>query len=213
MCLNKYIDRGIMKPDDLINLIVTLTYASIAGGLVFVAFRYYYRGLPINSELDISLIPASVLSAFLFTQFTIWPGLSILLVVIFGAIHFRTVIKEPADAVFVFWSIISGIMTGSGYRFSTILFNLAILLGGVIVLMIRQDLGSYLLIISYHPSVETKLMDKISPLQATVQEMSEANSRRDMTLKLSAKNIDLELIDQLSEMDGVYQALIMHSNY
>jgi CTP synthase (UTP-ammonia lyase) len=79
--------------------------------------------------------------------------------------------------------------------------------------MIRQDLGSYLLIISYHPSVETKLMDKISPLQATVQEMSEANSRRDMTLKLSAKNIDLELIDQLSEMDGVYQALIMHSNY
>lgn len=200
-----------MRIDDFLHMLENLFYAGLAAAMVFGLYRYFYRGLPRSDVMDYSLMPASIMASFLFYQFGSWPALTIILVVVFSLIHFRTVIYEPIDALFIFWALISGIFTGIGLEWYIVLFNLFVMLAGMLLIRWRQTRLPYLLLVRYDMRINQLLLQKLEPLNGSVKEQSVLDGISEIKLELAASSIDLILIEEITHMEGVHQAMMLRA--
>ena len=196
----------------LVKLLLNLLASAIGGLLIFACCRLYYRGVPISHQLDASLIPASVLSALIFYGTGTTPGLSILLVVVMGVVHFRTVIKDFADVLFVFWAILSGIFIGAGLPLEVLIADGAIT--GVIFLFVNRRASQlvYLLLIRYDPRAAGELMPTLQLLHGKIRSQFEKNGLIDLTVEVRLRYVSLAIVDRIAAMDGVHNAVMVSSD-
>lgn len=195
-----------------INLLLILLAAGLGGTIVFACCRYYYRGVPISRQMDTSLIPASVLAALIFYQSSSWPALSILLVAVLGFVHYRTVIKDMTDVLFVFWSILSGIFFGIGFPLPTLALDAAIAIGMGIYVNRRSSQLVYLLIIRYDPHIAKQLMETLQLLHGKVRSQFERNGLIDMTVEVRLRYISMAIVDSIAAMEGVHNAIMVSND-
>ncbi len=193
--------------------LILILLASAVGGIIIFAFcRYYYRGVPITSYLDTSLIPASVLSTLIFYQSSGWPALPVCLVAVLGFVHFRTVINDPIDVTFVFWTILSGLLIGAGFPLPVLLLDVLISLVGLIWTGRRSSRLVYLLIIRYEPRIGESLMKMLQPLHGKVRSQFERNGLIDLSVEVRLRYISLSLVDKITAMEGVHNAVMVSND-
>jgi hypothetical protein len=198
---------GLSGTDAAILNVILLFLASGLGGLIIFAFcRYYYRGVPISHQLDASLIPAAVISTLIFYQAGTWPALSILMVATLAIVHFRTVIKDMTDVIFVFWAVLSGIFTGAGFPLPTLVLDAAIALISLILISRRSFRLIYLLIIA------GQLIPALQPLHGKIRSQFEKNGLIDLTIEVRLRFISLEIVDRIAAMDGVQNAVMVSND-
>ncbi len=203
-----------ISPDQaaLVNLILILAASAVGGLIIFACCRYYYRGVPISRQLDVSLVPAAMLATLIFYQSGPRPGLSILLIVILAYIHFRTVIQEMDDMIFVFWAVMSGIFIGAGLPLPTLFLDSILSVIGVIIVSRRGTKMVYLLIIRYETGIAGELMPILQPLHGKVRSQYEKNGLIDLTIEVKLRYISLALVDHIASLDGVYNAVMVSNN-
>jgi len=196
----------------LVDLLLTLA-ASAAGGLIiFACCRFFYRGVPISHQLDFSLIPAAVLTTLVFHQSGTWPALSILLVVVLGFVHFRTVIKDLVDVLFVFWAILSGIFAGSGFPLPALAADAAIALAVFLAVNRRASRLVYLLFIRYDPRVASQLLPTLQLLHGKIRSQFEKSGLIDLTVEVRLRYISLAVVNRIAAMDGVQNAVMVSND-
>lgn len=194
------------------NLFLLLLASGLGGLIIFANCRLYYRGVPISHQLDGSLIPATMISTLIFVQAGPWPALSILLVVILSVVHFRSVIKDMTDMIFVFWAVAAGVMTGAGIPLQTLVMDVA---GTLICLIIISRHGSQmlgLLMVRYEPRISNELMPILQQLKGKIRSQIEVDGLIDLSIEVHLRDIDLATINRIAAIEGVKNAFMISND-
>ena len=108
-------------------LLTTLLLSFALGLFVLVIYRVTYGGVSFSKSFALSLVILSMVTSLAILTVRSNVVLSLGMVGALSIVRFRTAIKDPMDTVFMFWSIVIGIITGAGYI--TVAILAALLLG------------------------------------------------------------------------------------
>ena len=120
------------------SLVTTLLLSFLLGLFVLVVYRLTYSGVSFSKSFALSLVMLSMVTSLAILTVRSNVVLSLGMVGALSIVRFRTAIKDPMDTVFMFWSIVAGIITGAGYVTVAIL---ATLLLGVFFMVIHLVTG------------------------------------------------------------------------
>lgn len=125
-----------------IKLIMTLIIASTQ----YVSYYYTSNKLAYNSNFNLSLVAMAIITTAIMSVITSNIALSLGMVGALSIIRFRTAIKDPRDAMFIFWSIMIGICCGVAQYLIALSASFVLLIFFFIAKAIKEQ-KRYLLII------------------------------------------------------------------
>ena len=188
-----------------------LLLASLVGAfLVYLSSRLYYRGYASNTRLELSLIPAGLLATLLYQQTTDWPGFTLTLIIVLSIIHFRSVVRDSTDVLFVLWAILSGLFIGAGYPFPVLAVDGVLTIGGIVLARRRSSRITYLLLVRYSPSASEPLMAILRPLHGVMISQIERGGMISMTIEIPLRSVNLALVDTINAIDGVHHVVMVN---
>ena len=196
-------------------LISTLLLSFVLGLFVLVIYRMTYGGVCFSKSFALSLVMLSMVTALAILTVRSNVVLSLGMVGALSIVRFRTAIKDPMDTVFMFWSIVTGIITGAGYITVAIL---AALLLGVLFLTVNLLSGklhgsSYLVVIRYTPDGDGAVRSKLSSLgkyKLKSRSMNLDETELVVEAKLSQKQMDS--LEALLDTEGISDVNIVSYN-
>ncbi len=197
------------------NLLITMCLSFLLGLFVLVVYRLTYNGPSFSKSFALSLVMLSMVTALAILTVRSNVVLSLGMVGALSIVRFRTAIKDPMDTVFMFWSIVAGIITGAGYVTVAIL---ATLLLGVLFLVINLVTGkmhgsAYLVVLRYTDEAEGLIRSRLNNLgryKLKSRSMNLKTTELVIETKLSKKEMDM--LSALLDNDGVQDVNIISYN-
>ena len=160
---------------------------------------FYFRSFNVSMAI-ISVVTAGIILAM---QSSI--VISLGMVGALSIVRFRTAIKDPMDLLFLFWSIGTGIICGTGLYKIAIILAVLVTVGILVLEMLPVRISPYLLIINADSKeVEDDITGLIKELKGTYKMKSKnlTQSGMDLILEVRTKN-DKELVNRVSELKGI----------
>ena len=91
---------------------IKLFMALVIGATIYIAYYFTSSKVSYNSNFNLSLVAMAIITTAIMAVITNNIALSLGMVGALSIIRFRTAIKDPRDAMFIFWSIMVGICCG-----------------------------------------------------------------------------------------------------
>lgn len=125
---------------------VKLTMALIIGATIYVAYYLTSSKISYNSNFNLSLVAMAVITTAIMAVITNNIALSLGMVGALSIIRFRTAVKDPRDAMFIFWSIMIGICCGVSQYVIALSSSMVLFLFFLLAKAVRED-KRYILVI------------------------------------------------------------------
>ena len=128
-------------------------------------------------------------------------------------VRFRTPIKDPMDLVYLFWSIVAGILCGAGFIPLVIIGS--ILIGLILVLFVNKITieNPYLLIVKYDQSSAEDALEKVikakSKKYALKSKSIMPGDDLEITYEIRVKENDSHFMNELTAIQGVRSAVML----
>ena len=196
------------------NLLVTMVLSFVLGLFVLVVYRLTYSGPSFSKSFALSLVMLSMVTALAILTVRSNVVLSLGMVGALSIVRFRTAIKDPMDTVFMFWSIVAGIITGAGYVTVAIL---ATLLLGVLYLVInlvtgRMNSSAYLVVIRYGDQAEGAVRSQLNRLGKYKLKSRNMNLQETELVEAKLSRKDMDSLSALLDAEGVDDVNIVSYN-
>ena len=182
---------------------------------MLVIYRITYGGVSFSKSFALSLVMLSMVTALAILTVRSNIVLSLGMVGALSIVRFRTAIKDPMDTVFMFWSIVTGIITGAGYI--TVAILAALLLGALFLALSllsgKLHTNSYLVVFRYTPEGESAVRSKLGNLgkyKLKSRTMNLAETELVVEAKLTAKQMDS--LEALLDNEGISDVNIVSYN-
>lgn len=199
----------------LAEIFITLGTSFILGLFIYLVYKKTYTGVMYSSSFGISLIGMNLITTLIIMAVSSNLITSLGMVGALSIVRFRTVVKEPLDLVYLFWSISIGIIVGAG------LIPLAII-GSIVI-------GLILFILTNHKTVNTpyvlvlncddeetekKSMEAIKENTKKLQVKSKNVSKdgMELTIEVRLKDSSTSFINELMDIEGVDNAVLVSYN-
>ncbi len=197
------------------SLITTLALSFLLGLFVLIVYRLTYTGVSFSKSFALSLVLLSMVTSLAILTVRSNVVLSLGMVGALSIVRFRTAIKDPMDTVFMFWSIVAGIITGAGYVTVAVL---ATLLLGVFFLVIHLFAGhlnsqAYLVVIRHTDAGETAVRKALNGLPK--YKLKSRNRNKEETEVVAEAKLGQKHLDALSNLvkaEGVSDVNIISYN-
>ncbi len=197
----------------LVDSLIGLVVAFIIGLFIYTIYKKTFSGVIYSHSFNISLIVMSMATALIIMGISTNVLLSLGMVGALSIVRFRTPIKDPMDLVYLFWTIISGILCGAGFVLLAILGSL--LIGLVLIVFVNKIKieNPYLLIVKYEDNaIENSLEQLVSAsVRKHLIKSKSVQGGRDyeVTYEVRVKDTDMGFITRISELTGVQSAIML----
>src|SRR5215208_5615456 len=94
-------------------IIVALLVSFALGMLIYYVYQKSFRGVVYNQAFSVSLAVLTILTTMITLAISSNIALSLGMVGALSIVRYRTAIKDPADIIFLFWAVGSGITVGA----------------------------------------------------------------------------------------------------
>lgn len=131
---------------------IKLLMALIIGATIYVAYYYTSSKISYNSNFNLSLVAMAIITTAIMAVITNNIALSLGMVGALSIIRFRTAIKDPRDAMFIFWSIMVGICCGVSQYIIAFATTFVLLIFFILAKSVKEE-KRYILIIRCQTSV------------------------------------------------------------
>ena len=196
-------------------MLLALLMGFIVGLIIALVYRKAFRGVLFSPSFANTLIMLCMITTPVVMCIKSNIALSMGMVGALSIVRFRTAIKDPMDTVFMFWSIVIGIITGAGYI--TVAILAALLLGALFLalnlLSGKLHTNSYLVVMRYTPEGESAVRSKLGTLgkyKLKSRTMNLAETELVVEAKLSQKQMDS--LEALLDNEGVSDVNIVSYN-
>lgn len=115
-------------------ILVALLVALALGILIHYVYQKSFRGVVYNQSFSVSLAVMTILTAMITLAISSNIALSLGMVGAMSIVRYRAAIKDPADIVFLFWAVGSGIAIGAKLHYLAVV-------GSLIVILLLSILG------------------------------------------------------------------------
>ena len=199
----------------LLDMAVALILAFGIGLFIFLVYKKTFQGVMYSSTFGVTLVALTMITTMLILAVTSNVVLSLGMVGALSIVRFRTVIKEPLDIAFLFWSIAVGIVLAAGMIPLAVIGSVVI---GVILLVFvnrNSHCNPYMLVLrcadhSSEVSATEYLRDHVK--KCVVKSKTAQSGSVELNLEIRLKDDSTDFINTLSDMPGVHSAVLVSYN-
>ncbi|MGM9986834.1 MAG: DUF4956 domain-containing protein [Bacillaceae bacterium] len=195
--------------DSLIGLLVALAI----GYFIYVVYKKTFTGVIYSHSFNIALIIMTMATALIIMGISSNVLLSLGMVGALSIVRFRTPIKDPMDIVFIFWSIVIGILCGAGFIPLAIIGSIII---GLVLIFFANKLtveNPYLLIVKYSDvkaeDVFTKVIAQHTKRYAIKTKSAMPDNEHEMIFEVRVKEQGTSFVNEIAKMDNVKSAVML----
>ncbi|MFD2629620.1 DUF4956 domain-containing protein [Oceanobacillus kapialis] len=197
----------------IIDSLLGLGMAFIIGLFIYAIYKKTFKGVIYSHTFNISLVIMTMATALVIMGISQNVLLSLGMVGALSIVRFRTPIKDPMDLVFLFWSVIAGILSGAGFILLAAIGTVSI--GFVIVLFsnkIRVE-NPYLLVVKFDKDnigekVEQIISSKVKKYVLKSKSIMQGDEV-EVTYEIRVKENDAQITSTISQIDGVRSAVML----
>ena len=178
---------------------------------IFIVYRLITRKTFYSKTFNISVAVIAVITSAVIITIQSSIVVSLGMVGALSIVRFRTAIKDPMDLVFLFWSIVVGIICGVGLAEIAILLSIIVTAGIVLLDGIPVAKAPMMLVVnSGDLDAEQKLMEIIAKYNkhSTVKSRNMTRESLDIIVELRT-NSGSELLKEIMDLDGVTSASLL----
>jgi len=193
--------------------ILAALFVSFALGLfIFFVYVKTYNGVMHSSSFGISLIAMNLITTLVILTVSTNLIASLGMVGALSIVRFRTVIKEPLDLVYLFWSITAGIIVGTGLIPMAIIGTVAI---GLILFVFSNRKSNdtpYVVVISCDgEQAESSCVSLLreQTKKFAVKAKSVSKDGIELTAEVRLKESSSKFVNALTEISGVSNATLV----
>ena len=198
-------------PDILVALLVSFAL----GLFIFVVYAKTFKGVMYSSSFGISLIAMGLITTLVILTVSSNLITSLGMVGALSIVRFRTVVKEPLDLVYLFWSITIGIIVGAGLIPMAIIGSVVI--GLILYVFVNRKTSDtpYVVVIScageQAESQSLALLNNQTK-KHIVKAKSVSRDGVELTVEVRLKESSSQFVNSLLGIEGVYNATLVSYN-
>ena len=197
------------------DFIIAMALAFALGLFIFWVYKKTYIGVMYSASFGVSLMAMSMITTLVILAVTSNVVLSLGMVGALSIVRFRTAIKEPLDIAFLFWSIAAGIVLGAGLIPLAVFGSLFV--GLILWVFVNRKTSDqpYIMIVNCADKESEKLvLEKLkeSVKKQVLKSKTVSGSGIEMTLEVRLKGDDSDFVNEVSEIRGVENAVLVSYN-
>ena len=197
------------------DILCALGIAFALGLFIFFVYKKTFSGVMYSSSFGISLIAMNLITCLAIVAISSNLITALGMVGALSIVRFRTVVKEPLDLVYIFWSIIIGIIVGVGLIPLAVIGSLSI---GLILFVFVNRKGSskpYVVVLNCDDdSAETSSLSLIGAKTKKHLIKSKAVSKNgiELTVEVRLAQASTNFVNELLQVPGVSNAVLVSYN-
>ncbi|MCM2591054.1 DUF4956 domain-containing protein [Rossellomorea marisflavi] len=193
--------------------IIGLVVAFLIGLFIYVVYKKTFNGVIYSHSFNISLLIMTMATALVIMGISNNVLLSLGMVGALSIVRFRTPIKDPMDLVYIFWSIVSGILCGAGFIPLVVIGS--VLIGIVLLVFVNKMTveNPFLLIVkagggSSSEAIEAELKKLTSRYQLKSQSFM-GSDEMETTYEVRMKTGESAMLAELKALPGIKSAVMV----
>lgn len=190
---------------------IAMLITSALGLYIFVVYRTLTRKTFYSKSFNISLAAIAVITSAVIITIQSSIVVSLGMVGALSIVRFRTAIKDPMDLVFLFWSIVVGIVCGVGMAEIAMLLSIIVTVGIVLLDKLPVAQAPMLLVVnSSDLDAEGELIEVVSrhAKHSTVKSRNMTRDSLDMVVELRTSS-GSDLLRDVLAVGGVTSASLL----
>lgn len=197
----------------LIDSLLGLVSAFLLGIFIYFVYKKTFNGVVYSHSFNISLMIMSLATALVIMGISQNVLLSLGMVGALSIVRFRTPIKDPMDLIFLFWSVVVGILCGAGFIPLAVIGS--IIIGFVIVVFQNKIIveNPYLIVVKFKEevtNVEIEQLLKHTAKRYLLKSKSVmTDDKMEVTYEVRLKGNDAAFVSALSQIKGVESAVML----
>ena len=184
-------------------ILVTLLTATACGLIVYLVYRFFYRGVVYSDNFNILLVLTTVVTAFIIMTISANIVLSLGMVGALSIVRFRAAVKDPLDIGFLFWGIAAGITAGAQLYWVALIGTICIAIIYILLTIFKKEKKSYLLIVRYGAKDEMNVNGLLGNMKYKLKNKTQTGERIELTIEVKIKNNDVSYVSRFNEIEGV----------
>ncbi|MCL2045687.1 MAG: DUF4956 domain-containing protein [Oscillospiraceae bacterium] len=199
----------------LIDIAVAMLISFSLGLFIYFIYTKTFKGVMYSSSFGITLITMTLITTLIILAVTSNLIASLGMVGALSIVRFRTVIKEPLDLVYLFWSITIGIVVGVGLIPLAVIGSLTI--GSILIVFVNRKVNEtpYVAVISCaSEQAEAQILGMLG--EYTKKHMIKAKSIYsggiELTVEVRLIDSSVQFVNSLLSIEGVINASLVSYN-
>jgi len=197
------------------DIVVALLVSFVLGLFIYFVYTKTFKGVMYSSSFGISLIAMDLITTLVILAVTSNLIASLGMVGALSIVRFRTVVKEPLDLVYLFWSITVGIIVGVGLIPLAIIGSVVI--GLILFLLINRKSSNipYVVVISCagdQAEAQAIYLLKSHTKKNVVKAKSVSREGVELTVEVRLKEASSQFVNALLSIEGVNNATLVSYN-
>lgn len=184
-------------------IIVTILTAALCGAIVYLTYRFFYRGVVYSENFNILLVLTTVVTSFIIMTISANIVLSLGMVGALSIVRFRAAVKDPLDIGFLFWGIAAGLTAGAQLYWVAIIGTVCIAVIYILLTIFKKERRSYLLIVRYNAANEVNVSGLLGNIKYKLKNKTRTGDRIELTIEVKIKHNDVSYVSRFNEIEGV----------
>ena len=184
-------------------LIAAMVSALVCGIVIYLVYRFCYRGVVYSDNFNVLLVMITAITAFIIMTISSNVVLSLGMVGALSIVRFRTAIKDPLDIGFLFWAIAAGLTAGAGLYFVAVFGTVLIAVIYIIFSLLKKEKKNYLLIVRYKDEAESNVKAVLGAMKYRLKNKTVNGEMTELTIEVKVKHNDTSSVSRFQEISGV----------
>lgn len=185
-------------------IIIALLVAFALGLLIHFVYQKSFRGVVYNQAFSVSLAVLTILTTMITLSISSNIALSLGMVGALSIVRYRTAIKDPADLIFLFWAVGTGITIGAKLHYLA-------MVAAIIVILMLYTIGrkispseTYILIVHYTgEDIAGELRRILHGKRFQIKSKTTRKQNVEMAMEIEVKNNNVAFMDVISSLPTV----------
>jgi len=198
-------------PDILIALLISFAI----GLFIFFVYTRTFKGVMSSSSFGISILAMNLITTLVILTVSSNLMVGLGMVGALSIVRFRTVVKEPLDLVYLFWSITAGIIVGAGLIPMAIIGSVVIGLILFIFANRKTNDQPYIVVISCagdQAEAHSLYLLNAHTKRNVVKAKTVSREGVELTVEVRLKESSSQFINALLSVEGVHNATLVSYN-
>ena len=184
-------------------IMLALGTATLCGFIIYLVYRFFYRGIVFSENYNILLVLVTIVTAFIINTISANIVLSLGMVGALSIVRFRSAVKDPLDIGFLFWGIAAGVTSGAGLYPVALIGTAFIAVIYILMTFLKKEKKSYLLIIKYSAKAEDGVNSLLPTMRYKLKNKTLAGESVELTVEVKVKRNSTEAVGKFNAVDGV----------
>ena len=197
------------------DMVLALVLAFGIGLFIFLVYKKTYSGVMYSSSFAVTLVAMTMITTVVILAVTSNVVLSLGMVGALSIVRFRTAIKEPLDIAFLFWSIAVGIVLAAGMITLAVFGSVVIGIFLLVFVNRKTHANPYIVVIGctdHKTETEAIAFLKNHVNKLVVKSKTARKGAVELNLEIRMKDDNTDFINELSEMEGINNAVLVSYN-